>query len=198
MKTILRRSGFVLLGLALAAGLSACMSLNLGTAMQMRSLDYLNDDISSLVIAVELPEEIQAKPEGSVLNIDVTSANLGERQVVAQLRRADADQVAASLPSPSPGRSYYVFAVPDDGRAEIRSLQAEIRELKQAGEQGDQGTIALSVSPAFCAAAPFDPNRESYSVYVALPGGNAMQPLITGQRLSEALQAPGAVITACD
>src|SRR6218665_1884224 len=65
--------------------LAACSSIPLGTGSALRSLDYVNDDVASLLLAFDLPPSLEPAPEGSTLTFAVRSPASGDRQVAATL-----------------------------------------------------------------------------------------------------------------
>ena len=171
--------------------LAGCSSLNLDTANRLRTLDYLHDDIASLVLAFDLPRGLEPKTDGSVLTFDVTTASAGERHLKAVLERADADEVAGMLPPPARDRVYFLFGFSEKDKAALRSSQQWARALPA----GSGGSIKVSMSPAFCTFAPLDPTTTTVSVLIASPGETSLAPLISNQKLSETLK--GAAPEAC-
>jgi hypothetical protein len=171
--------------------LAGCSSLNLDTANRLRTLDYLHDDIASLVLAFDLPRGVEPLQGGSVLSFDATTTNAGERHLKAVLERADADELAGSLPPPARNRVYFLFGFSDKDKEALRSSQQWARTLPS----GSGGTITVSLSPVFCTIAPVDPATTNISVLIALPGETSLAPLISNQKLSEALK--GAELKPC-
>jgi hypothetical protein len=177
--------------LIVALLVAGCSSLNLDTVNRLRTLDYLHDDIASLVLAFDLPRGVEPRADGSVLTFDVTTASAGERHLKAVLQRADVDEVAGMLPAPARERVYFLFGFSDKDKAALRSSQEWARALPS----GSGGSIKVSLSPAFCAIAPVDPLTTNISVLIALPGETSLAPLISNQKLGEALK--GAPLEAC-
>jgi hypothetical protein len=183
------RLGFAIL---LTAGLAACTSLNFGTTISPRALDYLNDDIASLVFALDLPYQLAPVPEDSEVTFDIVTASLGERHVTAILIRADADAVVGTLPPPAEGRGYYVFGFSEDDKTKIREAQEWVRSVRETAADPIDGEFSLGISPRFCATRPVNLLRATFSVFIALPGGEPLQPLIANRGLSDELGAAGA------
>jgi hypothetical protein len=172
-------------------GLAACSSLNLETAKRLRTLDYLNDDVASLVLAFDLPRGLEPEAGGSVLSFDVTTASAGEKHLKAALVRADADDIAGTLPPPAASRVYFLFGFSDKDKATLREMQAWARALPP----GSGGGIKIALAPRFCTIAPVDPTRANVSVLIALPGETSLAPLINNQKLADALA--GAELKPC-
>lgn len=181
--------GHRLAALAGAALLAGCSSM-LGTppASRDRPVDYLRDDIAGMVLAFDVPRGLEPLEQGSVLRFYLTALSGAYRHVRATLVRADASDLASSLPPPAPGRTYYLFAFDQADQLALRDAQAWARGLPQ-GYIGKDG-LEVTVEPRFCAAEPVDPRDVRYSVLLAMPDGLArLQPLVSGQSLAEALGA---------
>lgn len=180
-----------MLSLPLLAG---CTSLSLDTAARLRALDYLNDDIASLVLAFDLPLAIEPVPDGSVLSFDVTTPGNGERHIKAVLARAEAGEIAGSLPPPAAERTYYLFEFSDADKAALREAQAWARTLPPTGGN----TLAINLAPRFCRIEAVDPGQARVSVLIALPGATSLAPLINGESLANILaQSGNAELPAC-
>jgi hypothetical protein len=169
-------------GLALL-GLAACSSLNLETANRLRTLDYVKDDVASLVLAFDLPRGLEPVEDGSILSFDVTTASGGNKHLDAVLARADADEIAGALPPPAANRVYFLFGYSDKDKAALRDMQAWARALPP----GSGGGIKFALATRFCTIAPLDPSRANISVLIALPGQSSLAPLINNQKLADAL-----------
>lgn len=169
--------------------LAACSSLNLGTAAKLRALDYLNDDIASLSLALDVPLSLEPVPEASLLRFDLSVPGHGERHVSAVLVRGDASAAAGALPPPQSGRTYYLFAFSEVDQAALREAQAWARGLAASGVAPARPTVAIS--PRLCANAPGDPREQRISVLVALPGSGAMAPLLDDARVADLLVGTG-------
>ena len=128
----MRALGFT--ALALAAGLVAgCSSLSMPTAARLKTLDYLNDDIGSLVLAFDVPETLEPVPEASRFSFVVSIPGQGERKVDAVLAPGDASDVAGTLPPPGNERTYYLFGFSDADKARLREAQAWARSYRRDG-----------------------------------------------------------------
>lgn len=172
-----------LIGLILLAG---CASFNLGTATQVRSLDYLADDIGSVVLAFDVPVTLEPVPDASLFRFDIVAPGSGERHLAAVLVRGDGSMAAGSLPPPKEGRTYYLFAFSEADKLALREAQSWARSLP-----GDvRPRVALE--PRFCTTAPAaDPAETRVSVLVALPGSGSMAPLIDDARVADLLAGTG-------
>lgn len=173
-----------LLGLV---SLAACSSLNLGTADRLRSLDYLNDDIASLVLAFDAPATLEPIPDASLFRFDIVAPGRGERHLAAVLTRGDATAAAGTLPPPAAGRSYYLFAFSEADKQALREAQAWARGLA-----GDPPQPRVALEPRFCSTVrDADPRETRVSVLVALPGSGAMEPLVDAARVADLLAGTG-------
>lgn len=164
--------------------LAACSSLPIGTASSLRGLDYLGDDIASLLLAFDVPLTLEPIPDGSVLNFDVTTPASGERHIRAVLTETDASDLAGTLPPPADQRNYYLFGFSEADKAAIRETQAWARTLPPGSN-----AMTISLSPGFCRTAEIDPTKVSVSVLVALPGTTGLAPLISSQSVKDLLAA---------
>jgi hypothetical protein len=182
-------------GLCVMLLLAGCSTLGVDTADGPRRLDYLRDDLASLLIAFDVPRGIGPVRGGSTLSLDVVVAGQGERHIKAVLAEADADQIEGTLPPPGTGRAYYLFGFADQDQAAIRDAQAWARSLP-GGLTGNSLTIALA--PRLCTSGGIDPATVDISVLVALPGVPRLAPLIDHARLAELLaQSGGGGLPAC-
>lgn len=162
--------------------LAACSSIPIGTASKLRGLDYLGDDIASLLLAFDVPLSLEPVPNGSVLTFDLTTPASGERHIKAVLTEADASDLAGTLPPPAEERNYYLFGFSDADKAAIREAQAWAKTLPPGNN-----AMTISLSPGFCRTAEIDPAGVSVSVLVALPGATGLAPLISNQSVKDLL-----------
>ncbi len=187
------RNGRRLSLLGLVLFLAACSSIPMGTGEKLRNLDYLNDDIASLLLAFDLPPSLEPAPEGSTLSFDIRTPSSGEKHVNATLVIADADELAGTLPPPSGKRNYYLFGFSDADKAAIREAQAWARALPPGAN-----SLSISLSPRLCRTEPIDPGRTTVSALVALPGATGLSPLLSNMPLSTVLaQAPIKEVPPC-
>jgi hypothetical protein len=176
--------GHLVICVLLAVGLAACTT-NLApqAAAKLRALDFLNDDMASLVVAVDTPSGIQPIPEASSFRFDFVSAGQGERHVSATLTLTDPGELAGTLPPPANGRAYYLFGFSDADKTALREAQAWARALPP-GTANASSNFPVSIAPKFCRTAEIDPARASFSILVALPGDARLEPLVTAQPVS--------------
>lgn len=167
--------------LALAA-LAACSSIPIGPASKLRGLDYLNDDVASLLLAFDLPPSLEPVQGASTISFDITTPANGERRIKATLIAADAGDLAGTLPPPSGERNYYLFGFSDADKQAIREAQAWARTLP-AGSNA----LSISLSPKLCRTEPLDPAKTMISALVTLPGAPGLAPLLSNQPLSSVL-----------
>jgi hypothetical protein len=178
-----------------AASLAACTTLSLGTAAKLQALDYLNDDIAGLVFALDLPAGIEPIPNQSGFAFDVTTAGKGEKHVKTTLTLADADTVDGALKPPGSGRTYYLVGFSEADKSTLRAAQAWARTIKAGGTDPQ---VAVTVTPRFCANVGVDPAKASFSVLVALPGANNLEPLTNGESFQSVVQQMGVTaLSAC-
>lgn len=165
-----------------ATALAACSSIPIGTASKLRGLDYLNDDVASLLLAFDLPPALEPVQNASTLNFDITTPSSGERHIKATLVAADAADLAGTLPPPTGDRNYYLFGFSDPDKQAIREAQAWAKTLP-AGNNA----LSISLAPKLCRTEAIDPAKTTVSALVALPGATGLAPLLSNQPLSTIL-----------
>lgn len=169
-----------------AVALAGCSSLSMPTAAKLRAVDYLNDDIASLLIAFDLPVGIEPIADGSTMSFTVTSGTGGGARVIAVLTRAADADAASGLPPPGGDRIYYLFGFSDADKAALRAAQATARALPPGNN-----SIIVDMGPRFCARVPTDLAKVRFSVLIALPGSTGLEPLINGESLQAVLAPSG-------
>jgi hypothetical protein len=176
------RVGGVLLAAALL--LSGCDTFGLGgggpPVPAARALDYRADDLASLVVALDLPAELQPVAGRTTARFDVTTETRGERHVKASLVRADGDLVDAALPPPGSGRTYYLLGFSARDAKAVADAQKWLAGLPV----GAPPVIAFNVTPSLCETAAIDPAATTFSILPALPGAGPLVPLISGKPLT--------------
>jgi hypothetical protein len=171
------------LSLALALALCGCSTLAMPEARpRARALDPVRDDLSSLLIALDLPRGVQPVATTSVLTFDAGTTHLR-----LALDYADVDGAAGMLPPPSSQRAYYLLEPSDKDKTALVAAQAAAR---QAGV-----TPAISVAPQFCRDGEIDPRQVTVSALATLNGSATLTPLIDRQLLADLLA--GASLPAC-
>ena len=185
------RKTFAALTMLLA--LAACSSLPLSTANRLRSLDALNDDLASLLIAFDVPLSLEPIPDGSTFSFDITTPASGARHIKAVLIETGADDLAGTLPPPADVRNYFLFGFSEPDKVLLREAQAWAKTLPPGAN-----ALSISLAPDFCRTAEIDLARDTVAVLVALPGTIGLAPLIGGQPLKALLAAtPGKAVPPC-
>lgn len=179
----------IVAGLAAVLAVTACSSLSMPTAAKLRALDYLNDDIASLVLAFDVPETLEPVPDASGFSLAIAIPGKGERVVAAVLAPADAGEIAGTLPPPGNERTYYLFGFADADKAKLREAQAWAREIALTGVAPE--TPLIGITPRFCRTDTIDPAATKVSVLVALPGSTALEPLVRDESLATLLASTG-------
>lgn len=164
------------------AALAACSSIPIGTASKLRGLDYLNDDVASLLLAFDLPPSLEPIQGASTISFDITTPASGERRITATLVAADAGDLAGTLPPPSGERNYYLFGFSDPDKQAIREAQAWARTLPTG-----HNALSISLSPKLCRTEPIEPGKTMVSALIALPGTPGLAPLLSNQPISSVL-----------
>lgn len=180
----------VLAALGAVTLLAGCSSLSMPTAAKLGALDYLNDDIASLVLAFDVPETLEPMPDASAFSFAVSISGKGERKVEATLQPGDAGEVAGTLPPPGNERTYYLFGFSEADKARLREAQAWAKGIAQTGVAPN--TPVIAITPRFCRTDMIDPASTRVSVLIALPGSPALEPLVRNESLA-ALPGGGAL-----
>lgn len=177
-------------GLVVLLGwLAGCSSLSMPAAAKLRALDYLNDDIATLVLAFDVPVTLEPLPEQSGFSFDIAIPGKGERKVAAVLVPADAGDIAGTLPPPGTDRTYYLFGFSDADKGKLREAQAWAKGIALTGVAPN--TPVIGITPRFCRTDTVDPDATKVSVLIALPGSAALEPLVRDQSLAALLASTG-------
>jgi hypothetical protein len=187
-----------LLALMGLTALGACTTLGWGDPVPQspaaRALDYLNDDLGTLVFALDLPTSVTPLPTGSLVTLEATTAANGNRHVQALLTLADGDAIDSALPAPASGRNYYFLGLSDKDKKSLRDAQKWAKALPA----GMAPVFALNLVPRLCASDPADPVTTRVAVLLALPNGPPLEPLVPMEPLATFLAETGATsLPAC-
>jgi hypothetical protein len=174
-----------LIAIALAVTLASCSTLGVNSLAPSSSLDPVRDDVASLLVAFDLPRGLGPATSGQLFTFDVPNGGPSEH-LRAPLVQADADQAAAGLPPPADGRAYYLFALSEPAKAQIRAAQAAAQSRGIPGS-----SIQLGIVPHLCSSGPVDQNVLTVSIFAALPGRSGLYPFMKDETLAAVLQQPG-------
>jgi len=197
MSGLSRIAPFSLLA-ALLLPLAGCdtFGMNFGSsapaAPVQRAIDYRNDDLSSLVFALDLPANLQPVPSRSLLTFDATSAGNAGKHVKAALTLVDGDATEGKLPPPATGRTYYLLGLGAKDKAALNAAQTWLKALPPDAAP----VTALQVLPHFCSSGPVDPTSV-VSILPALPSGAALAPLVETEPLSNFLADSDGKLPSC-
>ena len=177
----------LLAALATVLPLAGCDSLGLGAATPppppSRALDYRQDDLASVVFALDLPADLQPVRNASTARLDITTPDKGNRHLKATLVLADGDSIDGELPPPAAGRTYYLLGFADRDRKAIADAQKWLAGLPP----GSAPVVAFGVTPKFCETAAIDPAATQISVLPALPSAGPLLPLVNAQPVTAAI-----------
>ena len=176
----------ILIALALSLVLAGCSTVGLNLGTPSGGLDASRDDLSSLVIAFDLPRGLGPSPTaGQLFTFDVANGGPSEHLRLT-LEPADADLAISSLPPPAEGRAYYLFDLKDADKLAIRAAQtsAQQRGVTESG-------VKLGIVPKLCNAGPYDANAMTISVFAVVPGRTGLLPFLKDETLAQLLTQPG-------
>lgn len=191
---MLRTACSVVVFASFCLGLTACSTLNVDTALQLQKVDFVGDDIASMVIAVDVPVVLVPLPEQSHFVVSATARDGQTTQVEAILARAISADLFDTLPPPAQDRGYFIFEIAETSKAELRALQATIRQENinsSTSSDGVAGIITTEVDMRFCKTAEIDPARTVFSVLIALPGSTTLDPIVSDMSLQDLMQQLG-------
>lgn len=171
-------------------GVAACSTLDLGTAARLQQIDYANDDIASMVIAIDVPVVLVPLPEKSHFVMTASYNDGTSREVRANLARAITADVTEQLPPPARDRGYYIFELTGASQTGIRALQQDIKS-KSANAGGPGGRLETKFEAEFCRTGNLDPRQTTFSVYVTLPGSRDLSPILSNETLTTLLAQTG-------
>ncbi|MCB1517675.1 MAG: hypothetical protein KDJ19_08700 [Hyphomicrobiaceae bacterium] len=170
--------------------LAACSTLDLGTAVRLQQVDFVNDDIASMAIAIDVPVVLVPLPDRSHFVLTAHYNDGTEGKVVANLARAITADINEQLPPPARDRGYYIFELTSASQTEIRALQDDIR-AKSSANGGPGGRLASGFEAEFCRTGNLDPRQTTFSVYITLPGSTDLSPIVSNETLTTLLAQTG-------
>ena len=176
----------ILIAAALTVFLAACSTVGLNTGNNNRSLDPLHDDVTSLLIAFDLPRGLGPNDKaGQLFTFDVAQGGPQEH-IRSLLVPADVDQAGGALPPPAEGRQYYLYTINANDKPALQAAQAAAvaRNLSPS-------SIQIGVVPHLCGAGEVDKNALTVSIYALIPGQTRMMPFMNQVPLAAVLQQPG-------
>jgi hypothetical protein len=176
----------LLFAAALTLVLSACSTMGLNSPSASGSLDPLQDDVGSLLIAFDLPRGLGPNnAAGQLFTFDVPQGGPTEHLRLL-LVPADADLAAGHLPPPAEGRAYYLYTLDGAARAQIQAAQATANARAVPGK-----SVQIGVVPHLCSAGPVDQYATTVSIFATLPGRTGPLPFMNHETLANVLQMPG-------
>lgn len=171
----------------LLAGCSTLGSGNVGGPSNSgRNIDPVNDDVSSLLIAFDLPRGLGPAPSGQLFTYDVANGGPDQHLRISLVQADDADQVAGTLPPPGDGRAYYLFGIADNDKARLRAAQASAQARGITAQ-----SVQIGIVPHLCTSGQVDPNALTVSILGGVPGQTRMQPFLDHETLAVLMQQPG-------
>ena len=176
----------ILLALALSLLLAGCSTVGLNLGAPSGGLDASRDDLSTLVIAFDLPRGLGPSPTaGQLFTFDVANGGPSEHLRLT-LAPADADLAPGTLPPPAEGRAYYLFALKEADQLSIRAAQS-LAQQRGVTANG----VKLGIVPKLCNAGPVDANLLTISVFAVVPGRTGLLPFLKDETLAQLLTQPG-------
>jgi hypothetical protein len=137
-----------------------------------RPLNVGSDGLAALVVALDLPPDVQPIENATRAELDISSSR-GSRQVKSLLVLADGDGIDGALPPLGVGHTYYLLGFSLKDQAALAAAQKWLAALPAAAAP----TSAFTVTPKLCTLGPLDPTA-SFSVEAALPDQPPLAPLL--------------------
>lgn len=164
--------------LAAVLALSACTTLvPTGNAPAPRALDTIEDDLTGLILAFDVPAVVQPVLAQSRLRVEITPQGGGAERIEAGLQLADADLAEGALPPPQGGRTYYLLTLVEKDRAALKAAQERLRRLPSG-----TAVVSVGLAPWFCAIGADPGPNARYTVRVLASGqAQPLAPLVSNQ-----------------
>lgn len=158
--------------------LSACTTLvPTGNAPVPRALDTIQDDLTGLILAFDVPAAVQPVLAQSRLRVEITPQGGAVERIEAGLQLADADLAEGALPPPQGGRTYYLLTLVEKDRAALKAAQERLRRLPSG-----TAVVSVGLAPWFCAIGADPGPNARYTVRVLASGqAQPLAPLVSNQ-----------------
>lgn len=165
--------------LAASICLGACSTVVPGTVLKLQGVDPLTADPADIALRVDLPDSVALLPEAGTLDLRAT------------LR--DGSELSGSFPIEQRGD---VLRVAQAAQSDLRALQADIRQWKEADPDGTSGSLSVDLEP--CVTVDPVPEDATLSVSVRLDKDGPFLPLVRNASVVDALDGqPDVALPAC-
>ena len=137
----------LLVGLALLA-LAGCGYMPISSMLKLRQLDLMTADARQIRIAVQMPDALEVREDGAVLEIGAErpnpDENLQERFILEKIDGA----VLADMPGveAKPGFHLAVFRMAEADMARLAALRGKIKAWKEQDPDGTKGTLSIGAA----------------------------------------------------
>jgi hypothetical protein len=173
----LRRLAGSAVALAAVLLLGGCDTFGIGAAAPpapaLRPLDVRTDDLASLIVALDLPPDVQPVENANLADLDISTSSRGARHIKATLVLADGDSVDGGLPPLPRGHTYYLLGFSPKDQAAVAAAQKWLAALPPQAAP----VSVFTVTPKLCSRRPVDGTASTFTIEAALPGGPPLLPL---------------------
>ena len=157
--------------------LGGCDTFGIGAAPPpapaLRPLDVRTDDLASLIVALDLPRDVQPVEDASRADLDISTSSKGARHIKATLVLAAGDSVDGGLPPLPQGHTYYLLGFAPKDQAALAEVQKWLAALPPQAAP----VSVFTVTPKLCSRGPVDAVASTFTIEAALPGGPPLPPL---------------------
>jgi hypothetical protein len=128
------------LSLALVLSVTGCLSVPLGSLVELNRIDFPTTDLAVLRVGIRLPEAIKPRSDGVRMEAVTTIGDEPERKTTFLLVPAQESSAQAGLPTAEPvGFTTSFYRLSDADRQRFETLRAELMQAKRAGKHGSLG-----------------------------------------------------------
>ena len=134
----------ILIGLTFLA-LAGCGYMPISSMLKLRQLDLMTTDARQIRVAVQMPDALEVREGGAILEIGAERPNpdegLQERFILEKINGA----ALADMPGvePKPGFHLSVFRVAEADMARLTALRGKIKAWKEQDPDGTKGTLSI-------------------------------------------------------
>ncbi len=128
--------------------LASCTSVPVSSLLALNRIDFETTRLADLRVALELPDSIQPKARGVMLDVDVGLGNSHEK-IVFRLVPADSSSEPKGLISASTsGREIHTFKLT---AKDVETLEATRQRILTGKQKGQSGSLGFGVAAReFC------------------------------------------------
>ncbi len=137
----------ILVGLAFLA-LAGCGYMPISSMLKLRQLDLMTADARQIRVAVQMPDALEVREDGAVLEIGAERPNPDENLQERFILEKIAGAAAADIPGVEvkPGFHLSVFRVAEADMARLTDLRGKIKAWKEQDPDGTKGSLSIGAA----------------------------------------------------